>query len=153
MEKSLQPPGLSCGEGPWHERTTKTAVKSATGKAPKRRPTTGFVLFVPPLYLRLLVFIYLFYSFHDRIFRPIVNSSGAYLFSLFATSVSQLVTGPWSPFDYCHILEVFAVPVVTQPVLSAFVMAAALGLLRVRRAGGLRSDEPLEKTAHRLLCE
>ena len=64
-----------------------------------------------------------------------------------------LVTGPWSPFDYCHILEVFAVPVVTQPVLSAFVMAAALGLLRVRRAGGLRSDEPLEKTAHRLLCE
>ena len=61
--------------------------------------------------------------------------------------------GPWSPFDYCHILEVFAVPVVTQPVLSAFVMAAALGLLRVRRAGGLRSDEPLEKTAHRLLCE
>ena len=46
-----------------------------------------------------------------------------------------------------------AVPVVTQPVLSAFVMAAALGLLRVRRAGGLRSDEPLEKTAHRLLCE
>ena len=68
-------------------------------------------------------------------------------------SVSQLVTGPWSPFDYCHILEVFAVPVVTQPVLSAFVMAAALGLLRVRRAGGLRSDEPLEKTAHRLLCE
>ena len=49
------------------------------------------------------------------------------------------------------ILEVFAVPVVTQPVLSAFVMAAALGLLRVRRAGGLRSDEPLEKTAHRLL--
>ena len=50
MEKSLQPPGLSCGEGPWHERTTKTAVKSATGKAPKRRPTTGFVLFVPPLY-------------------------------------------------------------------------------------------------------
>ena len=41
----------------------------------------------------------------------------------------------------------------TQPVLSAFVMAAALGLLRVRRAGGLRSDEPLEKTAHRLLCE
>ena len=51
------------------------------------------------------------------------------------------------------ILEVFAVPVVTQPVLSAFVMAAALGLLRVRRAGGLRSDEPLEKTAHRLLCE
>ena len=68
-------------------------------------------------------------------------------------SVSQLVTGPWSPFDYCHILEVFAVPVVTQPVLSAFVMAAALGLLRVRRAGGLRSGEPLEKTAHRLLCE
>ena len=64
-----------------------------------------------------------------------------------------LVTGPWSPFDYCHILEVFAVPVVTQPVLSAFVMAAALGLLRVRRAGGLRSGEPLEKTAHRLLCE
>ena len=63
------------------------------------------------------------------------------------------MTGPWSPFDYCHILEVFAVPVVTQPVLSAFVMAAALGLLRVRRAGGLRSDEPLEKTAHRLLCE
>ena len=61
--------------------------------------------------------------------------------------------GPWSPFDYCHILEVFAVPVVTQPVLSAFVMAAALGLLRVRRAGGLRSGEPLEKTAHRLLCE
>ena len=51
------------------------------------------------------------------------------------------------------ILEVFAVPVVTQPVLSAFVMAAALGLLRVRRAGGLRSGEPLEKTAHRLLCE
>ena len=46
MEKSLQPPGLSCGEGPWHERTTKTAVKSATGKAPKRRPTTGFVLSV-----------------------------------------------------------------------------------------------------------
>ena len=62
-------------------------------------------------------------------------------------SVSKLVTGPWSPFDYCHILEVFAVPVVTQPVLSAFVMAAALGLLRVRRAGGLRSDEPLEKGA------
>ena len=53
----------------------------------------------------------------------------------------------------CHILEVFAVPVVTQPVLSAFVMAAALGLLRVRRAGGLRSDEPLEKSAHRLLRE
>ena len=62
-------------------------------------------------------------------------------------------TRPRPPFDYCHILEVFAVPVVTQPVLSAFVMAAALGLLRVRRAGGLRSDEPLEKTAHRLLCE
>ena len=59
------------------------------------------------------------------------------------------MTGPWSPFNYCHILEVFAVPVVTQPVLSAFVMAAALGLLRVRRAGRLRSDEPLEKTAHR----
>ena len=55
------------------------------------------------------------------------------------------MTGPWSPFDYCHILEVFAVPVVTQPVLSAFVMAAALGLLRVRRAGGLRSDEPLRR--------
>ena len=53
--------------------------------------------------------------------------------------------GPWSPFDYCHILEVFAVPVVTQPVLSAFVMAAALGLLRVRRAGGLRSGEPLRR--------
>ena len=63
------------------------------------------------------------------------------------------MTGPWSPFDYCHILEVFAVPVVTQPVLSAFVMAAALGLLRVRRAGGLRSGEPLEKTAHHLLCD
>ena len=44
-------------------------------------------------------------------------------------------------------------PVVTQPVLSAFVMAAALGLLRVRRAGRLRSGGPLEKTAHRLLCE
>ena len=96
------------------------------------------------------------YSFHDRIFRPIVNSSGAYLFSLFTTTVLFCLRGeegPWSPFDYCHILEVFAVPVVTQPVLSAFVMAAALGLLRVRRAGGLRSDEPLEKTAHRLLCE
>ena len=26
------------------------------------------------------------YSFHDRIFRPIVNSSGAYLFSLFTTT-------------------------------------------------------------------
>ena len=103
--------------------------------------------------LWVMTVIIIIYSFHDRIFRPIVNSSGAYLFSLFATSVSQLVTGPWSPFDYCHILEVFAVPVVTQPVLSAFVMAAALGLLRVRRAGGLRSDEPLEKTAHRLLCE
>ena len=99
-------------------------------------------------------------SFHDRIFRPIVDSSGAYLIYTFCDpcvipcySVLFLVTGPWSPFDYCHILEVFAVPVVTQPVLSAFVMAAALGLLRVRRAGGLRSDEPLEKTAHRLLCE
>ena len=78
------------------------------------------------------------------------------MFSLFATTdifCVILEEGPWSPFDYCHILEVFAVPVVTQPVLSAFVMAAALGLLRVRRAGGLRSDEPLEKTAHRLLCE
>ena len=47
----------------------------------------------------------------------------------------------------------YLLSVVTQPVLSAFVMAAALGLLRVRRAGGLRSGEPLEKTAHRLLCE
>ena len=71
----------------------------------------------------------------------------------FLREVSPWRGGPWSPFDYCHILEVFAVPVVTQPVLSAFVMAAALGLLRVRRAGGLRSGEPLEKTAHRLLCE
>ena len=100
--------------------------------------------------------VLLWNSFHDRIFRPIVNSSGAYLFSLFTTTVLFCLhgeEGPWSPFDYCHILEVFAVPVVTQPVLSAFVMAAALGLLRVRRAGGLRSDEPLEKTAHRLLCE
>ena len=93
------------------------------------------------------------YSFHDRIFRPIVNSSGAYLIYSFYDNRVILEEGPWSPFDYCHILEVFAVPVVTQPVLSAFVMAAALGLLRVRRAGGLRSDEPLEKTAHRLLCE
>ena len=82
------------------------------------------------------------------------------MFSLFTTTdifCVILEEGPWSPFDYlqyyCHILEVFAVPVVTQPVLSAFVMAAALGLLRVRRAGGLRSGEPLEKTAHRLLCE
>ena len=98
----------------------------------------------------------LLYSFHDRIFRPIVNSSGAYLFSLFTTTVLFCLPtrdGPLVPLDYCHILEVFAVPVVTQPVLSAFVMAAALGLLRVRRAGRLRSDEPLEKTAHRLLCE
>ena len=108
-----------------------------------------------PFYLSARKYLFI-YSFHDRIFRPIVNSSGAYLFSLFTTSVLFCLRGeegPWSPFDYCHILEVFAVPVVTQPVLSAFVMAAALGLLRVRRAGGLRSDEPLEKTAHRLLCE
>ena len=66
-------------------------------------------------------------------------------------SVERRALGP--PLIIATILEVFAVPVVTQPVLSAFVMAAALGLLRVRRAGGLRSDEPLEKTAHRLLCE
>ena len=72
---------------------------------------------------------------------------------LFLRQVSPFWPRPWSPFDNCHILGVFAVPVVTQPVLSAFVMAAALGLLRVRRAGRLRSDEPLEKTAHRLLCE
>ena len=39
------------------------------------------------------------------------------------------------PLIIATFLEVFAVPVVTQPVLSAFVMAAALGLLRVRRAG------------------
>ena len=48
------------------------------------------------------------YSFHDRIFRPIVNSSGAYLFSLFTTTVLFCVIleeGPWSPFNYCHILE------------------------------------------------
>ena len=80
------------------------------------------------------------------------------MFSLFTTTDRNYILsysggGPWSPLGYCHILEVFAVPVVTQPVLSAFVMAAALGLLRVRRAGGLRSGEPLEKTAHRLLCE
>ena len=45
----------------------------------------------------------------------------------------------------------FAVPVLTQPVLSAFVMVAALGLLRVRRAAGLKSDETTETAAHRLL--
>ena len=84
------------------------------------------------------------------------------MFSLFATSVlfcciliysERRDLGPPLIIATFWILEVFAVPVVTQPVLSAFVMAAALGLLRVRRAGGLRSDEPLEKTAHRLLCE
>ena len=80
------------------------------------------------------------------------------MFSLFATTVlfclhGEEDLGPPLIIATFWILEVFAVPVVTQPVLSAFVMAAALGLLRVRRAGGLRSDEPLEKTAHRLLCE
>ena len=37
------------------------------------------------------------YSFHDGIFRPIVNSSGAYLFSLFATTVIYIDRGLGPP--------------------------------------------------------